>query len=88
MAKTKKVKKTKKEKVKKVSTPHVEVIGDGFDSKKGIKLELDWNDEFIEYLKKIGYIGVSDETIVQKWLSDVNAQIIKEINPDKKSDFD
>lgn len=85
MAKTKKV---KKERVKKPKVPHIEVVGDGFDPKKGIKLELDWNDEFIEYLRKIGYSGVSDEAIVQKWLSDVNAQIIKEINPNAKSDFE
>jgi hypothetical protein len=34
-------------------------------------MEWDWNNEFIKYLKSIGYVGTSDELIIQKWLMDL-----------------
>lgn len=33
--------------------------------------ELDWNDEFIIMLQENGYVGQSDEEIVNKWFNDV-----------------
>ena len=33
--------------------------------------ELDYNDYFVEYLKKNNYTGLTDEIIVEKWLNDV-----------------
>ena len=29
--------------------------------------ELDWNDEFVNMLKQSGYLGASDEEIVDRW---------------------
>jgi hypothetical protein len=88
--KKKNKKTTKNISKKKVSTkgPHVEIIGAEVDSRKGIKIELNWNDEFVEYLKKNGYTGTSEEAIVQKWLGQLYGQLAVDINPDKKSDFE
>lgn len=33
--------------------------------------ELDWNDEFIAMLHENGYVGQSDEEVVNKWFNDV-----------------
>ena len=53
---------------KKIKEPYVSIIGEHIDPENGIELALDWNDEFIKYLKHHGYVGTSDELIVQKWL--------------------
>jgi hypothetical protein len=31
--------------------------------------ELDWNDEFVECLRKHGYDGVSDEQVIDQWVN-------------------
>ncbi len=49
--------------------PWVEIKSDSIDPDKGIQIGLDWNDNFIEYLKSNGLTGKSDEVIVQKWIA-------------------
>ena len=49
--------------------PHVEIISDRIDPVKGLVIELDWNDAFVQYLKDSGFEGRDEETIVHKWLS-------------------
>lgn len=49
--------------------PWVEIKGDKIDPVKGIQIELDWNDAFIQYLKDNGLAGKDEDTIVQKWLA-------------------
>lgn len=39
------------------------------DPVKGIAIELDWNDAFIQYLKDNGLQASSEEILVQKWLA-------------------
>jgi len=34
-------------------------------------MELDWNDQFVEFLHNNGYTGDSDEAVVNKWFNDV-----------------
>ena len=34
-------------------------------------MELDWNDEFVKMLQSSGYVGKSDEDVVNKWFNDV-----------------
>jgi hypothetical protein len=53
---------------KKTKEPYVSIIGENIDPENGIEIALDWNAEFIKYLKQHGYTGTSDELIVQKWL--------------------
>lgn len=51
------------------TTPWVEVKSADFDPVKGIHIELDWNDAFIQHLKDNGLKARDDETLVQKWLA-------------------
>ena len=48
--------------------PWVTIIGESINPEKGIKIELDWNDAFVKYLKANGYNGSDEETVVGKWL--------------------
>lgn len=41
-------------------------------------LELDWNDEFVSYLQEHGYIGPTEETIVDTWLGELCKNIALE----------
>lgn len=49
--------------------PWVEIRAADFNELKGIHIELDWNDAFIQHLKDNGIKGRDEETIVQKWLA-------------------
>lgn len=51
--------------------PLIQILGERIDPEKGVELTLDWNDEFITYLKSNGYHGTSDEAIIQHWLGDL-----------------
>ena len=55
--------------------PWVEIRGSTVDPVKGIQIELDWNDAFIQYLKDNNFTGRDDETIVQKWLAALNERV-------------
>ena len=79
-----KPKKPKKPRVKKekVVTPKVEpkvdILKFDFDPKDPRlgSIELDWNTEFVELLVNHGYVGNSEEDIVDKWLNDVCRNIV------------
>ena len=69
-----KVKKTTKTKSKKKKTtkgekPWVKVLDMNVspDNPRNGFFELDWNDEFVNNLKQHGYLGKSDEEIVDRW---------------------
>lgn len=49
--------------------PWVEVIGESIDEIKGIIINLDWNDAFIQYLKENGISAQDEDAAVQKWLA-------------------
>lgn len=36
---------------------------------QGIRIELDWNDAFIQELRNSGITGADDEAVAQKWLA-------------------
>jgi hypothetical protein len=46
--------------------------------------ELDWNDEFIAMLHENGYVGQSDEDVVNKWFNDVCRTVLFQ----EKADLD
>ena len=68
--------------------PWVQVIGEHVDPKQGIRIELDWNDAFVDYLKRSGYTGTTDEAIVQKWLAHLYQHLIEKMNPNQKSSYE
>ena len=49
--------------------PWVNVIKMGMDPDNVVQgyFELDWNDEFVQYLQEKGMQGSSDEDVVNKW---------------------
>jgi hypothetical protein len=54
--------------------PWIAIINSGFNPEKGIDgvfFEFDWNPKWIEFLKLNGYVGQTDEQVVDDWFSDV-----------------
>jgi|TARA_B100000214_G_scaffold345072_1_gene294693 hypothetical protein len=90
--KSMKVKKTKKLIAKKKSSkkseePWVKVLDMNVnpDNPRNGFFELDWNDEFVNMLKQNGYLGQTDEEIVDRWFQTLcrtigNEQGIDSIN--------
>lgn len=56
--------------------PWVEMVGTTVDPEKGIKVELNWNTAFINYLRDGGVPGASEEECAQRWL----AMIAKDVD--------
>lgn len=59
--------------------PWVEIKSADYSEVKGIQIELDWNEAFIQYLKDNGMKGRDDETIVQKWLAFLYQDLIERL---------
>jgi len=71
--------KAKKEKVvaPKVE-PKVDILKFDFDptNPRLGSIELDWNTEFVQLLIEHGYVGATEEEVIDKWLNDVCRTII------------
>lgn len=48
--------------------PWVEIIG-WVRTDQGVKVELEWNNAFVDYLRANGIKGSDDEQTVQKWVT-------------------
>jgi predicted nuclease with TOPRIM domain len=59
--------------------PWVEIKSESVDPVKGIQIELDWNEAFIQYLKDAGLKARDEETIVQKWLAFLYQDLIEKL---------
>lgn len=71
---------SKQEKKKEeIVVPEVELKGICQDPTKGIKIDLDWNDQFIAYLKANGFSGNNDEHVIQKWLSHLALEVADDL---------
>lgn len=55
-------------KMKDSPEPWVDVTG-WSETDKGVKVELDWNDAFVDYLHANGIHSTDDEQTVQKWVT-------------------
>ena len=51
-----------------VEVKHMQVNPE--DVKQGY-MELDWNEQFVSLLQEKGYVGKSDEDVVNKWFNDI-----------------
>ncbi len=54
--------------------PWIHVVNDGIDKEQGINgyfFEFDWNDIWIAQLREAGYVGPTEESIIQAWFVDV-----------------
>jgi len=56
------------EKMKQSPDPWVDIIG-WVRTDEGVKVELEWNDAFVDYLRSSGIKGTEDEELVQKWVT-------------------
>jgi uncharacterized protein YbaA (DUF1428 family) len=59
--------------------PWVEIKSADYSEIKGIHIELDWNEAFIQYLKDSGLKAKDDEAIVQKWLAYLYQDLIDKL---------
>ena len=57
--------------------PWVDIKGAVEDEKHGLKIELDWNDAFIDYLRENGINGADDDTVIQKWITMLYADLME-----------
>lgn len=72
----------------KEAAPYIKISGDRIDRDRGgIELTLDWNEEFVEYLRVQGYNGTSDELVIQKYLQVLYADISSRIKDNNDDDY-
>ena len=64
------------------SKPWVQITGDSFDTTKGIRLSMDWNEAFIDYLDDIGIKGPTENVAAQRWLAMANLNMIEQLEAD------
>lgn len=50
--------------------PWFDIGSADFDADQGIKMQLDWNDAFIDFLKQNGYVGMTETDLVSQYLND------------------
>lgn len=76
--------KYKREKAKyaKSDEPWVYIKSDVVDPVNGLKLDVDWNEAFIKYLRAQGVKGTKDEDVVSYWLTMINAQLMDSLEPE------
>ena len=55
--------------------PWFEFVGGEVHPEHGLELRLDWNDAFIEQLKRQGYKGTSDDEIIAQYVANVQKTI-------------
>ena len=78
----KKVEEPKKE-------PLIKIIGDEIDPvTNAIKLDLEWNDEFIKYLRDHGFTGTSDELVMKKYLESLYRDMSGRLDEKFKSEYE
>ena len=66
--------------------PWVNVVNTNFDEgnpNQGF-MELEWNKPFIEFLRKHGYEGATDEEVVDKWFTDLCKNIGGQMDEEAK----
>ena len=52
-----------------------------------IKIELDWDDNFIKHLRSNGYTGPDDDAIIQKYIIELTKQIAGDMKG-KSNDYE
>ncbi len=56
------------EKMKDSPDPWVDIIG-WVRTDEGVKIELEWNNAFVDYLRGNGIKGTDEDQVVQKWVT-------------------
>ena len=58
------------------------------ESENGLKIGLDWNDAFVDYLRAAGMSGIDDEQIVHTWLAMLMKDVTNNTEDSIKGDFE
>lgn len=83
-----KARKEEEERLKASDEPWVTITGNEDKEQPGIiKVEIDWNDAFIKLLRKNGYKGTDDETIIQHYLAVISKRAAGDLADDQISEF-
>lgn len=77
---------TYSETMKNSPEPWIDIRGYSQEVDGRLKIELDWNDAFIEQCKREGLSGSSDEQIIQKYLSLLTHNIDQQIQDQSGSE--
>jgi hypothetical protein len=70
--------------------PWVTVTGIVHDPEYGIRVDMDWNEAYIDFLKKSGFVGATDDDIAQMYLAYLLRDIIEQdiASPEEKNDVE
>lgn len=67
--------------------PWVDIKAATTDDSGILKIELDWNEHFITYLRSHGYKGITEQEIVGRWVKDLHHQLLSEVVDETHSEF-
>lgn len=67
--------------------PWVEILGEA-DTPQGLKIELEWNDAFVEMLRKEGITGADEDQIVQKWIALLMHDMSSKMGGETKTEYE
>lgn len=71
--------KLQKETRKSSNEPWVEILSEEYDeSTQQVSMTLDWNKAFVKMLRSNGYVGVTEQEIVDKWFKRLSETIAAE----------
>lgn len=73
--------KTYVERMKNSSSPWVEIVG-ASESNGKIKIDLDWNDAFVLELRRNGFVGESDDAVVQHYVAILAKDVAEDMGTD------
>lgn len=55
------------------------------ESEERIRVEMDWDDDFVLYLKRHGFTGSTDEIIVHKYVATLYRNVMEDLNREGKN---
>ncbi len=55
--------------------PWFEFVGGDVHPEHGLELRLDWNDAFIQQLRRQGYKGTSDDELIAQYIANVQKSV-------------
>ncbi len=86
--KEKPVIKTEKELATERNEPYVKILNIDLDPSNigNGSFELDWNDKFIANLVRAGYVGKTDQQIVDQWFQEICRNIVLESYEQEQAD--
>ena len=61
--------------------PWMELVGISADDGQ-IKIELDWNPAFVETLRKNGFVGPDEETVMQRYVAILAKSVAEDMTAD------